>query len=46
MRISVGFFNDEGELERFAAAVELLGAHTPATLPARRSLEILGEGAR
>ena len=29
IRISVGFFNAEDELERFAGAVELLAAHTP-----------------
>jgi selenocysteine lyase/cysteine desulfurase len=45
LRISVGFFNGEPELERFASAVELLAAHTPETLPPRRTLEILGEGA-
>ena len=33
IRISVGFFNTDDELERFAEAVELLAAHTPATLP-------------
>ncbi len=43
VRISVGFFNSEPELERFATAVELLAAHTPATLPPRR-LTILGDG--
>ena len=44
LRISVGFFSSEDELERFAAAVELLAAHTPETLPPRRVLTILGEG--
>jgi L-cysteine/cystine lyase len=44
VRISVGFFNSEEELERFASAVELLAAHTPDTIPARRTLAILGEG--
>jgi L-cysteine/cystine lyase len=43
IRISVGFFNSEPELERFAAAVELLAAHTPATLPPRPRLAILGQ---
>ena len=43
LRISVGFFNSEDELERFAGAVELLARHTPATIPARRTLAILGE---
>lgn len=44
LRISVGFFTSEDELERFALAVGLLAAHTPATIPARRGLTILGEG--
>ncbi len=44
LRISVGFYNTEAELERFAACVELLAGHTPETLPPRSSLTILGEG--
>jgi L-cysteine/cystine lyase len=44
LRISVGFFTSEEELERLAGAVELLAAHTPETLPPRRVLAILGEG--
>jgi L-cysteine/cystine lyase len=44
VRISVGFFTSEEELERFAAAVALLAAHTPESLPPRRRLMILGEG--
>ena len=44
LRISVGFFNSEDELERLAEAVALLAAHTPETLPPRRVLAILGEG--
>jgi L-cysteine/cystine lyase len=36
LRISVGFFNSDEELERLAAAVELLAGHTPETLPPRR----------
>ena len=44
LRISVGFFNSEDELERFLEAVALLAAHTPETLPPRRRLTILGEG--
>ena len=43
LRISVGFFNSDEELERLAEAVELLAAHTPETLPPRRVLAILGE---
>jgi L-cysteine/cystine lyase len=41
LRISVGFFNSDEELERLAGAVELLAAHTPETLPPRRRLTIL-----
>ena len=37
LRISVGFFTSEDELERFADAVELLAGHTPETLPPRRA---------
>jgi L-cysteine/cystine lyase len=44
LRISVGFFTTEEELERFAEAVALLASHTPETLPRRRVLAILGEG--
>ena len=44
LRISVGFFTSEEELDRFIEAVALLAAHTPATLPQRRRLTILGEG--
>jgi L-cysteine/cystine lyase len=43
LRISVGFFTSEDELERLAAAVELLAAHTPDTIPPRRQLAMLGE---
>jgi L-cysteine/cystine lyase len=43
LRISVGFYNSEEELDRFATAVELLAAHTPDTIPARRTLAMLGE---
>jgi len=42
LRLSVGFFNSDEELERLARAVELLAAHTPETLPPRR-LTILTE---
>lgn len=41
VRISVGFFNSDEELERLAGAVELLAEHTPETLPPRRRLTIL-----
>ena len=43
VRISVGFFNSEEELDRFVAAVRVLAEHTPETLPPRRTLPILGE---
>ena len=42
IRISVGFWNTEEELERFASAVELLARHTPETIPPRRTLTVLG----
>ncbi|MEO8229576.1 MAG: aminotransferase class V-fold PLP-dependent enzyme [Chloroflexota bacterium] len=45
LRISVGFYTSEEELERFAETVELVAGHTPETIPARRTLTILGEGA-
>jgi L-cysteine/cystine lyase len=44
VRISVGFYTSEDELERFVEAVALLAAHTPETLPPRRRLTILGQG--
>jgi L-cysteine/cystine lyase len=44
LRISVGFFTSDDELERLAEAVELLASHTPETLPPRRMLTILGDG--
>ncbi len=43
IRISVGFFTSEAEIERFAAAVELLAAHSPETLPPRPRLTILNQ---
>lgn len=44
LRISVGFFTTDEEIERVAAVVELLAAHTPATLPPRPRLTVLGGG--
>ena len=41
IRISVGFFTSEAEIDRFVGCVELLAAHTPETLPPRRTLTIL-----
>ena len=46
IRISVGFWNTEAELERLAMAVELLAGHTPATIPTRPALTILGSDGR
>ena len=43
LRLSVGFFTTTDEIERVAACVELLAAHTPDTLPARPRLTILGQ---
>jgi L-cysteine/cystine lyase len=42
LRISVGFFTSDEELDRFAETVALLAAHTPETIPPRRTLTILG----
>ncbi len=42
LRLSIGFFTTEDEIERVAAVVELLAAHTPATLPPRPRLTVLG----
>ncbi len=42
IRISVGFWNTGEELERFASVVELLASHTPASIPPRRRLLVLG----
>ena len=44
IRLSVGFFTTEDELDRVAEAIELLARHTPETLPPRRTLAILGQG--
>lgn len=44
IRLSVGFFNTDEELERLAGVVELVAAHTPETLPPRRRLTILDDG--
>ena len=43
VRISVGFFSTEDEIERVASTVELLASHTPATLPQRSRLTVLGQ---
>jgi L-cysteine/cystine lyase len=44
LRISVGFFTSEDELERFIGCVRLLAVHTPATIPPRRLLPIVEIG--
>jgi len=44
LRLSVGFFTTEAEIERVASAVELIAAHSPATLPPRTRLTVLGQG--
>jgi L-cysteine/cystine lyase len=41
LRISVGFFSSEAEIERFAGAVAEVASHTPATLPRRPVIEVL-----
>jgi L-cysteine/cystine lyase len=41
VRISVGAWNSEDELERLAEAIELLAAHPPGSLPPRRTLTLL-----
>ena len=46
LRLSIGFFTTDEEVERVAATVELLAAHDPATLPPRARLTILGQGER
>lgn len=42
VRISVGFFTTDEEIERLAGAVELLARHTPESLPARPRLAVFG----
>jgi L-cysteine/cystine lyase len=41
LRISVGFWATEDELERFLDGVRLLAAHSPESIPPRRTLTIL-----
>jgi L-cysteine/cystine lyase len=43
LRISLGFWTTEDELDRFMDGVRLLAAHTPETLPPRRTLTIVGQ---
>jgi L-cysteine/cystine lyase len=42
LRISIGFFNTEEEIDRLVECVALLAAHTPVTIPPRRRLTIVG----
>jgi L-cysteine/cystine lyase len=44
IRISVGFFNTEGELLRFRDGVALVADHTPETIPRRPQIEVLRGG--
>jgi selenocysteine lyase/cysteine desulfurase len=44
IRISVGFFNTEGELRRFRDGVALVAENTPETMPHRPRIEILRGG--
>ena len=43
LRISVGFWATEDEIDRFVDGVRLLASHTPETLPPRRTLTIVGQ---
>ncbi len=44
IRISVGFFNTEGELRRFRDGVALVASNTPETIPHRPRIEVLRGG--
>jgi L-cysteine/cystine lyase len=44
IRISVGFFNTEGELRRFRDGVALVAENTPETIPHRPQIEVLRGG--
>lgn len=46
IRISVGCWNTEEEIERFVGVLQLLAGHTPASVPPRRRLTVLGSDAR
>ena len=41
VRLSIGYFNTEAELDRLVSAVAETAAHTPATLPRRPELVVL-----
>jgi L-cysteine/cystine lyase len=42
LRISLGFWTTEDEMDRFLEGVRLLAGHTPETIPPRRTLTIVG----
>ena len=44
IRISVGFFNTDGELRRFRDGVALVAENTPETMPQRPRMEVLQGG--
>jgi L-cysteine/cystine lyase len=44
IRISVGFFNTDGELRRFRDGVALVAENTPKTIPHRPQIEVLRGG--
>jgi L-cysteine/cystine lyase len=44
IRISVGFFNTDGELRRFRDGVALVAEYTPETIPHRPHIEVLRGG--
>jgi selenocysteine lyase/cysteine desulfurase len=41
VRLSIGYYTAEAELDRLVAAVALIASHTPATLPRRPELLVL-----
>ena len=43
LRMSVGFWTTEDEIERFLEGVRVLAAHTPESIPPRRTLTIVGQ---
>ena len=43
LRISVGFWTTEEEIDRFLDGVRVLAAHTPDSIPPRRTLTIVGQ---
>jgi len=43
LRISIGFWTTEDEIDTFVDGVRLLASHTPETLPPRRTLTIVNQ---